>query len=80
MPRNLYNRVELLSPVDDANLQDELSDVLDRALADNTSCWRLDSDGRWSRLEPGESPPRNLQLELMELHSAKSAKPVTEGV
>ena len=80
MPRNLYNRVELLSPVDDADLQDELSDVLDRALADNTSCWRLDSDGRWSRLEPGESPPRNLQLELMELHSAKSAKPVTEGV
>ena len=80
MPRNLYNRVELLTPVSDEPLQDQLSDVLDRAFADDTSSWELGDDGRWNRLEPGDSPPRNLQREMMDLHSEKSAKPVTEGV
>ena len=32
MPRNLYNRVELLTPVSDEPLQDQLSDVLDRVV------------------------------------------------
>jgi polyphosphate kinase len=78
MPRNLYNRVELLSPVEDEALQEQLADVLDRAFADNTSSWELGSDGRWTRLEPGEAEPRNLQRELMELHGARSeAAPAT---
>jgi polyphosphate kinase len=80
MPRNLYNRVELLSPVEEPVLQDQLADVLDRAFADNTSSWELGSDGRWVRREPGGDEPRNLQQEMMDLHSEQSAKPVTEGV
>ena len=39
MPRNLYNRVELLAPVEDPRLRAELNDVLDRCLADNTHAW-----------------------------------------
>jgi polyphosphate kinase len=80
MPRNLYNRVELLTPVSDPALQVELTDVLDRAFADNTNCWQLDADGGWTRLESGNQPPRNLQRELMLLHAERSAKPVTERV
>src|ERR687898_1503440 len=49
MPRNLYNRVELLTPVEDARLRAELADVLDRAFADNTNSWTLDASGRWTR-------------------------------
>ena len=67
MPRNLYNRVELASPVEDPQLQDQLSDVLDAAFADNTNSWKLDPDGRWTRQQPDGSPPRNLQREMMQL-------------
>ncbi len=72
MPRNLYNRVELLTPVIDPALRDQLADVLDRAFADNTSSWRLEADGRWVRQRPDGDEPRNLQAELMKLHSARS--------
>ncbi len=72
MPRNLYNRVELLAPVQDPGLRGELTDVLDRAFADNTSSWRLEPDGHWRRREPGAEEPRNLQRELIALHTARS--------
>ena len=72
MPRNLYNRVELLTPVNDEGLQGQLIDVLDRSFADNTSSWELGRDGRWTRLTPDGKTPRSLQGELMELHSQRS--------
>jgi polyphosphate kinase len=67
MPRNLYNRVELLVPVEDLHLQGELSGALDIAFADNTGAWELGSAGDWSRLDPGEAP-RSLQDEMMASH------------
>ncbi|HEX2358266.1 MAG TPA: polyphosphate kinase 1 [Solirubrobacterales bacterium] len=72
MPRNLYNRVELLSPVEGSAQREQLDDVLDRAFADNTNSWELDSDGSWRRLSPDGEEPRNLQQELMKLHAARS--------
>jgi len=72
MPRNLYNRVELLAPVTGPELEEELSDVLDRAFADNTSAWELESGGDWRRLQPGEDEPRGLQRELLAIHAARS--------
>ena len=41
MPRNLYNRVELVVPVEDEHARGEPVDVLDRSLADNTNAWDL---------------------------------------
>jgi polyphosphate kinase len=72
MPRNLYNRVELVTPVRDAKLVAELEDVLDRCFADNTNAWDLDSEGAWTRRHP-DSEPRNVQRELLERHAAKAA-------
>jgi polyphosphate kinase len=72
MPRNLYNRVELVAPVRDARIRAELADVLDRAFADNTNSWDLDTEGKWTRRRPSGGP-RNLQRELIERHVAKSA-------
>jgi polyphosphate kinase len=72
MPRNLYNRVELLAPVDDHSLRDQLSDTLDRAFADDTSSWLLESEGTWSRCTPDGDAPHNMQRELIELHSERS--------
>ena len=73
MPRNLYNRVELLAPVEDARLRAELSDVLDRCLADDTNAWELHEDGRWIRRTPGD-PPRVAQAELIERHIARASE------
>jgi len=76
MPRNLYNRVELVTPIEDQRLRAELTDVLDRSLADNTNAWTLDSDGRWTRRtrEDG-TEARSVQRELIETHLARAAEP-----
>jgi polyphosphate kinase len=79
MPRNLYNRVELLTPVEEEDNRAQLADVLDRAFADNTNAWELGSDGVWSRLTTNGDPPRSLQSELLELH-AERAKEVVHTV
>jgi polyphosphate kinase len=82
MPRNLYNRVELVTPIFDDKVRAELSDVLDRSLADNTNSWELGQDGVWTRRTP-DGEPRSVQRELMKIHteraasSAKVESPVT---
>ena len=73
MPRNLYNRVELVTPVEDDKARAELLDVLDRSMADNTNSWELHSDGEWIRREPGDDEPRNVQREMIDLHVERSA-------
>jgi polyphosphate kinase len=73
MPRNLDNRVELVAPVDDPVLRDDLLDTLERCLADDTNAWELGQDGRWTRRTPG-AEPRNAQRELMLGHGARAAE------
>ena len=55
MPRNLYNRVELVAPVEDDKLRADLLDVLDRSLADNTNPGSCSSDGE---LDPARARRR----------------------
>jgi polyphosphate kinase len=78
MPRNLDHRVELAVPILEPELQDELLDTLERAFADNESSWELGGDGSWHRRSPppGERP-RNMQLELAELHRQRAS---AEGI
>ena len=73
MPRNLYNRVELVTPVEDPSNRDHLTEDLDLAFADNTNAWELGSDGVWSRRTTNGDPPRSLQSELMERHARRAA-------
>jgi polyphosphate kinase len=49
MPRNLDTRVELLAPVEEDRLRDELQTIMERCLADNTFAWELRADGTWER-------------------------------
>jgi polyphosphate kinase len=74
MPRNLDSRVELVAPVEDADLRAEMIDVLERCLADNTNSWELDEDGCWRRIDPGDAPRRSVQPELRERHLARAAE------
>ena len=50
MPRNLYNRVELVTPVDRSEARAPSWSTCSTArFADNTNSWELDADGRWTR-------------------------------
>jgi polyphosphate kinase len=74
MPRNLDTRVELVAPVEDPSLRDELLDTLERCLADEANAWDLAPDGAWTRREPGGDPPRSVQGELMERAAERAAE------
>jgi polyphosphate kinase len=76
MPRNLDTRVELLAPVEDPVLRDDLLDTLERCFADNVNAWILGEDGEWTRVPTPEDPAlvRSVQRELMLGHSARAAE------
>jgi polyphosphate kinase len=74
MPRNLDTRVELVAPVEDPVLREDLLDTLDRGFADNTNSWDLQPDGTWQRRSPEGSEARSLQRELMLGHQARATE------
>jgi polyphosphate kinase len=74
MPRNLDTRVELITPVEDQGLRDDLLDTLERSLADNTNSWDLGPDNVWRRRTPEGPEPRSVQRELMLGHQARAAE------
>jgi polyphosphate kinase len=52
MPRNLDRRVEALVPVEDPTLRDQLDEIIDVNLADDTLAWELAPDSTWRHV-PG---------------------------
>jgi polyphosphate kinase len=74
MPRNLDTRVELVAPVDDPALRDDLLDTLERSLADEVNAWELGPDDVWRRRVPSGPQPRSVQRELMLGHAARAAE------
>ncbi|MBA3374935.1 MAG: polyphosphate kinase 1 [Actinobacteria bacterium] len=65
MQRNLDHRIEVLAPVESARTRQELTAMLDSALADNTNTWDLDSEGSWSRSAPESEKQRSHQATMM---------------
>ena len=57
MERNLDRRLEVVTPVEDAALQQRLRSFFDVVLADNSSAWELHGDGSWKRLRPKKDEP-----------------------
>ncbi len=68
MPRNLDRRVEILFPVEDAELRGRIRDhILFKHLEDNVQARRLLSSGEYERLEPEPGEPAlNSQLWMIE--------------
>jgi polyphosphate kinase len=58
MPRNLEHRIEVIVPVEDAQVRGELETILKALLADNTQAWELGADGAWTRVTPKKSERR----------------------
>jgi polyphosphate kinase len=79
MPRNLDTRVELLAPVRDPNLRDDLHDTLERCFADDSNSWELGEDGNWTRCSPQGAESRSVQRELMHGHAARAPVEPSSG-
>jgi polyphosphate kinase len=54
MTRNLDRRIEVLVPIEQPRLRQELTAIFDSAFADNSSSWELSPDGTWQRRTPGK--------------------------
>lgn len=68
MQRNLDRRVEVVVPVQDAELRRTIrDDVFPVLLADNCQAWDLQPDGRYIRRQPAPGEPRrNAQMLLLD--------------
>jgi polyphosphate kinase len=73
MPRNLDTRVELLAPVEDAALCEDLVDTVARSLATDVLAWELQTDGSWSARTPDDTP-HDVQRDLMLKHAARASE------
>jgi len=76
MPRNLDHRVELVTPIEDVGLKEELLDVLEGCFADNSCAWELGSDGVWVRRSTPPEARRSVQEELRDQHALRGGEPL----
>ena len=66
MPRNLEKRIELLFPVQDEKLHAELIEIINDYFRDNCQASTLDSNGKWTQLNPGAGEkPFRVQKEML---------------
>jgi len=75
MPRNLERRVEILFPIDKAELRDELKHILDVQLADTVKASILQSDGTYEKID-GRGKKAILAQDVFCKEAAKQAKGV----
>ena len=66
MQRNLENRVEVLVPVEDPELQAALRTILDTLLSDSHSAWQMNADGSYVQLEGKDSTVESSQQALID--------------
>ena len=66
MSRNLNDRVEAVVEVTDPRHKRRLSNVLELALTDQRSAWKLNSDGQYVQRVPSSPDANGLQEILME--------------
>ena len=74
MPRNLDKRVEILFPVEDPVLQEEIHNILDIQLADTKKAHLLMPDGTYVKVDQRGKTPLNSQMyfcDQMKNHSQK---------
>jgi polyphosphate kinase len=68
MKRNLESRVEVVVPIEDANLRAELRSVLDIQLGESCDSWRMGDDGSYvQQRAEAAGRPRSCQQALVEL-------------
>jgi len=72
MRRNLRSRVEILAPVEDPELQNELRLLLDTQLEDRRAAWEMRADGSYEQRRPeGKDDRRSSQAALIRWAEAR---------
>lgn len=74
MPRNLDKRVEILFPVEDPALQEEIHNILDIQLADTKKAHLLMPDGTYVKVDQRGKTPLNSQMHFCEQAKNHSQK------
>jgi polyphosphate kinase len=76
MPRNLEKRVELLIPILDEKLREELRLILETYFKDTVQSWELEQDGTWKRRSPSrEEKPFHAQEYLQDMAEKAAEQP-----
>ncbi|MCP4334877.1 MAG: polyphosphate kinase 1 [Gammaproteobacteria bacterium] len=66
MKRNLEHRVEVLTPVEDIELQAGLRNIIETLMSDDYSIWQMNGDGSYTRLEGKNEDGDGSQQALMQ--------------
>ncbi|MDR2050116.1 MAG: polyphosphate kinase 1 [Treponema sp.] len=73
MPRNLERRVELLVPILDPAIKEEVRNILDCYFRDTSRAWILAPDGSWKR--PKAEKPFEAQAWLLAMAAKRAEQP-----
>jgi polyphosphate kinase len=65
MDRNFFRRTETCFPIRQRPLKERLKADLDLFLADNCQAWRMNGDGSYEKLQPGDAKPVSAQQTLL---------------
>ena len=76
MPRNFDRRVEVVARIEDRQLTQRVSTLLESYLADNRQAWDLATDGSYAQRKPGRDPVISTQERLLADSWARIALPV----
>ncbi len=74
MQRNLDHRIEVLVPVENARVRQEIHAILDSALDDDVNSWVLGPDGDWRRVIPAKPEKRHSHHEATMRRTLKRAQ------
>ena len=74
MKRNLESRVEVVAPIENPTMQQELRMILDAQLGDQRSAWDMDRDGRYTQRIPKEGMSNRSSQEMLIEAATKRAK------
>jgi len=75
MERNLDRRVEVMVPIEDPHLQDELLDDFEITWRDDLYTWVLGTDRRWRRLQPVSDFSAQEEFRRRALNRSRSLAP-----
>jgi polyphosphate kinase len=65
MRRNLDRRVEVITPIKDADIAKDLQEILGIMLADNRQAWELQPDGSYIQRRPGDDCPETSSQKIL---------------
>lgn len=77
MTRNLSRRVEAVTPVEDANIVQELQEILGVMLSDNRQAWELQTDGSYIQRQPKSKDHQQSSQKTFREMALQSAKDAT---